>query len=290
MSRTPFQPYRHLLRQAAAVAVAEVRARRELEATACLLLHGEHQHVERTATASYSTAAPTVTVAVSLFNYAHVVRDTLDSIVACTGVDFDVVVVDDHSQDAGVSVVHEFLDAHPHVPAVLLAKGANEGLEQARNTAFAEARGEFVMVVDADNLLEPDGLAALLHAARANPTAAGAYGRLQEFGDANRQRSAAAWSVAELCRRNYIDAQALVRRTWWERLGGYAVYDDDVYGWEDWDLWLRIAAAGGQMEFVDRVVGRYRVSGTSMLSLTNLAHDDSIDALRLRHPKLPWPR
>ncbi|MDO8392685.1 MAG: glycosyltransferase family A protein [Actinomycetota bacterium] len=289
MSRAPFQPHRHLLRRAAAVAVAEVRARRHLEAAACVLHHGEPQHIERSVTSSYDAAAPEVSVAVSLYNYAPVVADTLRSIVASTGVSLEIIVVDDHSHDQGLAVVAEFMSAHPQVPIVLLAKSANEGLEQARNTAFAAARSEFVMVVDADNLLQPEGLGVLLAAARANPLAAGAYGRLQEFGDANGQRSAAPWNVDELCRRNYIDAQALVRRALWQRLGGYATYDDDVYGWEDWDLWLRIAADGGQMEFVDHVVGRYRVTGNSMLSLTNLAHDDSIEALRRRHPTLPWP-
>ena len=47
---------------------------------------------------------------------------------------------------------------------------------------------------------------------------------------------------------------------------------------------------GGYLAFTDREVGLYRVQRESMLSLTNLAHDDAVEAMRLRHPGLPWPK
>ena len=87
---------------------------------------------------------------------------------------------------------------------------------------------------------------------------------------------------------NYIDAQAMWRREAWRRLGGYRDDDDDVYGWEDWDLWLRLAAAGGHARLVPQVLGRYRVQPGSMIALTNLATDDARRSIRRRYPTLPW--
>ena len=52
----------------------------------------------------------------------------------------------------------------------------------------------------------------------------------------------------------------MLRKSAWERLGGYRGDDDLVYGWEDWDLWLRLAADGGQAMLVTQILGRYRVS------------------------------
>ena len=102
-------------------------------------------------------------------------------------------------------------------------------------------------------------------------------------------RSALAWDVDRLCRANYIDAQSMLRKAAWQRLDGYRADDELVYGWEDWDLWLRLAAGGGQAMLVTQILGRYRVQRGSMVALTNLATDDAIAAMRLRYPTLPWP-
>ena len=80
----------------------------------------------------------------------------------------------------------------------------------------------------------------------------------------------------------------MLRKSAWLRLGGYRA-DESVYGWEDWDLWLRLAAEGGQAMLVTQILGRYRVQRGSMISLTNLATDDAIAAMRTRYPTLPWP-
>ena len=81
----------------------------------------------------------------------------------------------------------------------------------------------------------------------------------------------------------------MIRRDAWERLGGYRDDDDHVFGWEDWDLWLRVAASGGHGAFVPEILGRYRVQRGSMIALTNLATDEALDSLEERYPALPWP-
>ena len=91
-----------------------------------------------------------------------------------------------------------------------------------------------------------------------------------------------------LCDANYIDAQALLRKSTLERFGGYRV-DDTMYGWEDWDLWLRLADAGEYGVHVPQMLGRYRTQSGSMVSLTNLAAADLRADLVARYPTLPWP-
>jgi len=185
--------------------------------------------------------------------------------------------------------VRRFVNDHPHVPIVLMAKDANEGLAAARNTGFEAARAPLVMVMDADNAIYPSCLRKLADALQANPEVDATYAILEDFGDQRNIRSALAWDVDRLCRANYIDAQAMFRRSAWERLGGYRADDDLVYGWEDWDLWLRLAATGGRAMLVTQILGRYRVQQGSMIALTNLATDEAIAAMRDRYPSLPWP-
>ena len=284
----PFRPVRDLQLRAKQVAMAENAALRRLDRVACVLAHGTEQHVERVETAAYAGARPEVSVLVTLYNYADVVTETLASIVASEDVAFEVIVVDDHATDASRDVVRTFLAAHPEVPMVLLGKDANEGLAAARNTGFAEARADLVMVMDADNHVYPTALRRLADALLAAPDASAAYSILEDFGAQRNVRSALAWDVDRLCHANYIDAQAMWRRDAWRELGGYRADDDHVYGWEDWDLWLRLADRGGRATLVPQILGRYRVQAGSMIALTNLATDDAITAIRGRYPTLPW--
>jgi hypothetical protein len=284
----PFRPHLELQRRAKRLALAESRALRQMDQLDCLLEHGAAQHTVRVPTPAHAQARPDVSVVVTVYNYAGVIAETLDSIVASEEIAFEVIVVDDHATDHSRQVIADFLDRHPDVPMMLVGKDANEGLAAARNTGFAEARAPLVMVMDADNAVYPLCLRRLADALGADPGAAAAYSILEDFGDRRDIRSALPWDVDRLCAANYIDAQAMWRRSSWEPLGGYRDDDDHVFGWEDWDLWLRLAASGGHATLVAQILGRYRVQSGSMIALTNLATDDAIDAMRARHASLPW--
>lgn len=284
-----FRPHQELQRAAKRAAVAEDRLVRRLDAAACVLHHGTEQHIERWTTAAWDECIPEVTVVVPLYDYASVVVETLDSISASEDVTFEIVVVEDHATDASSNVVRAWMDAHPEVPLLLLGKEVNEGLSAARNTGFDAARAELVMTLDADNLLYPRCLRRLADALRTDPGAAAAYSILEDFGAAAALRSALDWDVERLCRGNYLDAQAMWRRSTWADLGGYRSDEGDVYGWEDWDLWLRLAAHGGRATIVRQALGRYRVQPTSMVALSNVAQDLAVTAIRQRYPSLPWP-
>jgi len=229
-----------------------------------------------------------VSVVVTVFDYAEVVVETLDSILASQGVSFEIVIIDDASTDDSVAVVSEWMDRHTDVAVLLLTGAANRGLTRARNLAIAHARADLVMIMDADNLVYPNCLHRLAAELHADPAAAFSYSTLEAFGADPGLRSAQGWHVPWLCDANYIDAQAMIRRAALERFGGYRV-DDTMYGWEDWDLWLRLAAAGEYGVHVPQMLGRYRTQGGSMVSLTNLAAADLRAGLVARYPDLPWP-
>ena len=284
-----FRPHVELQRAAKRAVLAEDRLVRRVDGVRSVLTHGEHQHLERWTTGSWPAAVPEVSVVVPLYDQADLVVETLDSVAASEAVDFEIVVVEDHAKDTSRATVRAWMEVHDVVPTLLVAKSANEGLSHARNTGFAAARAPLVMAVDADNLVYPRCLRRLADALRADREASAAYSIIEDFGAMAALRSALDWDVERLCRGNYLDAQAMWRREAWERLGGYRPDEGDVYGWEDWDLWLRLAAAGGRATIVRQVLGRYRVQPTSMVALSNVAQDLAIAAIRSRYPTLPWP-
>jgi hypothetical protein len=283
------RPAQALRRRVYLALMAEQRLLRHIERARCRVLHGTDESIERTETPAYANAEPDVSVIVTLYNYAGVVLDTLESTIASTGVELEIVVVDDHSRDDGRAVVARFMADHPDVPMLLLGSDVNRGLAASRNLAVSESRADLVMVMDADNLLYPNCIGTLREALAAEPDAAFAYATLEAFGHEPGLRSELGWFPRWLCEANYIDAQALVRRSTYERYGGYREADDFAYGWEDWELWLRLADAGERGVHVPRMLGRYRTQASSMITITNLVADEMRAHMRELHPSLPWP-
>ncbi len=171
---------------------------------------------------------------------------------------------------------------------LLLGRESNGGLPQARNLGIARARAAKVMILDADNVVYPTCLRRLADALDADPGASFAYATLEAFGAEPGLRSHLPWHVPWLCAANYLDAQAMIRHDVLERHGGYRE-DEWIYGWEDWDLWLRLAVAGEHGVHLPEMLGRYRTQRTSMISMSNLAADAMRAHLVERYPTLPWP-
>ena len=190
-----FDPYRSQRRAVHDQLLAEIAHRRELGRFRALLEYGDGDHVGQHATAAWQRTPPDgdaeVSVVVTLFNYADVVVETLDSIVASSDVDVEIVIVDDHSSDDGGTTVKGWMAANDHVAVLLLTSAANRGLPRARNLAIDHVRSDLVMMMDADNLVYPTCIRRLVDALAADPEAAFAYSTLEAFGAEPGLRSAA---------------------------------------------------------------------------------------------------
>ena len=107
-----------------------------------------------------SETHPKVTVVVPLYNTQRYIAETLRSIAAQSFTDYEVVVVNDASTDAGPSIVEA---AMQHDARIRMVTQENRGLAGARNTGIRHARGTYVAFLDADDLWHPEKLA--MHAA-----------------------------------------------------------------------------------------------------------------------------
>jgi GT2 family glycosyltransferase len=268
---------------------------RHLEQVESAVRFGTNVHIETSYTPSYENVKPDVSVVLTNYNYAHLIGNAIDSVVASSGVVPELIIVDDHSGDDSVSVIRGLMAERPWFPTLLVAKYANQGLSMARNTGFERARSDHVFVLDADNSVYPTGLRTLVDVLRKRPDDAFSYGIIDCFSDTSDDvhlglHSCLPWDPVRLTRANYIDAMALVRKSAWESVGGYDLSMDERFGgWEDYDLWLRFAHQGFAASFVATPVARYRVHGTSMLKSFNWAPEDAFKELRHRYSDLPWP-
>jgi hypothetical protein len=259
---------------------------REVEALQAEAEFGDRDHASLLTTPAWEGLEPEVSVVVTCYNYAHFVIEAIESAMASQGVDLELVVIDDHSSDDSVPAIEELMAANPWFPMMLVARQANGGVARARNAAMARARADLLFMLDGDNVIFPPTLRRLAEALKAAPDADFAYGVLPRS-DGSGVLSHLPWDVARLCRGNYIDTMAMIRQTALVEIGGYDEYFG-LRGLEDYELWLRFAAAGRRGEFVPCFMGSYRVHPTSRQTTVDLDAGAVNRDLRARFPYLPW--
>jgi glycosyltransferase involved in cell wall biosynthesis len=231
---------------------------------------------------------PTVSVVVTLYDYATYIQECLDSVITSDPVPggHEIVVVDDASTDRSRAVVESIM-ARAHIPIRLVKKTLNTGLADARNTGLELARGRAVFILDADNWIYPSCLRSLFEVL-AQGTCAAAYPIIRKFSDQTGEPlgllSARAWDVRSLIRGPYIDAMAMFDRDVVLSVGGYSteLIEHGWFGWEDYDLWLKLACTQQRCENVPSVLASYRVHSTSMLHRTNRSWENIAAYLRVK--------
>lgn len=141
------------------------------------------------------------------------------------------------------------------------------GLASARNTGILHARGEYIMLLDADNYVHLDFIEKSVELFESEPKAAVVYSDAEYFGHKQGRWTVGEFNLQRLMISNYIDACAMVRKSVFEQLGGYDTKMKEIKsGWEDWDMWLRIAFSGKQFYYLPQIGFRYRVNPESMIS------------------------
>jgi glycosyltransferase involved in cell wall biosynthesis len=113
---------------------------------------------------------PTVSVIIPAYNAEKTIVETIASLQQQSFSDFEIIVVDDGSTDQTVATVHAIQD-----PRIKVVSQQNGGVGASRNRGMAEATGEFVSFIDADDLWTPDKLEAQLAALEKHPEAGVAY-------------------------------------------------------------------------------------------------------------------
>jgi glycosyltransferase involved in cell wall biosynthesis len=205
--------------------------------------------------------APLVSVVIPCHGQAAYLEEAIESVLAQTYAQVEVVVVDDGSPDNAARLAGRF-------PWVRCVRQANTGLAGARNAGIRASEGDLLVFLDADDRLLPRALEVGVEELRAHPEAAFAFGRYRRVaGDGRRLENddqprpeEAPYSV--FLRYNYagIPATGIFRRSALEDAGNF---DETVPGAEDYDLGLRLSRLHAVRPHAEEVV-EYRVHGGGM--------------------------
>ena len=224
---------------------------------------------------------------VPCFNHGQYLPEALESVRACPAWQYELVVVDDGSDDALTLDVLERLERDE----VRVLRQPNRGLAAARNAGVAATTGRYVLPLDSDNRVRPRLLEAGIEVLDREPGTGVVYGDPELFGDRAGRREVGSFDLERLVRSNFIDACAVVRRNLIDDCGGFD-WRMPHPGNEDWQLWLCAAERGWAFHYVPEILFDYRVRGDSMLASLKVPERraEVFGWIVAQHPELYGPR
>ncbi|MEM8805098.1 MAG: glycosyltransferase [Cyanobacteria bacterium P01_G01_bin.38] len=216
---------------------------------------------------------PSISVVIPAYNSERTIGDTVQSVLAQTFTDFEIIVINDGSQDRTLERLSAITDSRLHVFSY-----ENSGVAISRNRGIEKAKGEYVAFLDADDLWVSEKLKDQYQALQDSHTAAVAYSWTDYIDDSGAffrpgMRPSFQGDVyRRLLVSNFLEcgSNPLVRRSALQKVGGF---DPDLPPSEDWEMWLRLAKRY-DFVLVESPQILYRVS-TSSASFNLQKHETS---------------
>jgi glycosyltransferase involved in cell wall biosynthesis len=204
---------------------------------------------------------PKISIVIPCYNQGIYLDDALQSIADYPERDnYEIIIVNDGSTDtATLNILKKLETKGCHI-----IHQPNKGLGAARNSGIKAATGKYILPLDCDNKITVAYIDEGIRLLDNDPTLDVVYGNAAYFGEKTGIWESGEFNLQRLMIENYIDACAVFRKSTWEEIGGY---DEKmpVMGYEDWDLWLRIAFANGKFIYINKVCFYYRYTSTSMI-------------------------
>lgn len=200
-----------------------------------------------------------ISVIIPTYNYGDFIADALQSVSEQTYPHWECIVVDDCSTDHTAEVVKKFCERDRRFRYYRLDQ--NAGVSEARNKGLAEAKGEFIQLLDADDVLSTEKLSIQVEFLKEHPKIAFVYSNFIHFTgtpdfslrgeyEAGEKISGSGNAIIRrLLNRNFFRLNTVLFRHDVIRKNG--IFRSDLRSVEDWEFWLRMACAGEAFYFLE---------------------------------------
>ncbi|ASW04889.1 glycosyltransferase [Rhizobium sp. 11515TR] len=215
---------------------------------------------------------PLVSIVVPYFNMGRYIHRTLESALASTYTNIEIVLVDDCSTDAHSRMVLEKIRQAEQFDCVrVVSAPTNVGLSAARNLGIREAQGEFILTLDSDDLIRSDFIELAVNALLRNPKHSLVVPQTAFVSDtsSNAEMSVIDYAlfVGEAVRggamaNRFSTATSLGRRELYLEFP----YDEYLNSYEDWDFYARAVRAGKRFIVSSDIYFYYRRRAGSMIA------------------------
>jgi glycosyltransferase involved in cell wall biosynthesis len=217
---------------------------------------------------------PLVTVAIAYYNLGAHLPATLASLAAQTYPNLEVIVLNDGSTDPFAQEV--FAQQQALYPHFRFLSQDNAGIGATRNRGLAEARGEYFIPMDADNVARPHMIERFVSAMQRNPDLAALTCFCVAFKDEHdlqnqeyqyAYRPTGGPHILAGIKNIYGDANAIFRTAWFRASGGYETDRDS--SWEDLEAFVKLVNAGYRMDTLPEYLFYYRHLETGFSRVTD---------------------
>lgn len=200
----------------------------------------------------------TVSILIPCYNDGKHLLETLDSIWAQTWQNVEVIIADDGSEDKRTIDLLAEVERDGRCRVCHLA---HQGPAAARNEALALAKGEYILPLDADDLIEPEYIQKAVEILKSDSLIGVCYCRADCFGVVQGEWDLPEFSVEQMLVDNVIFVSAVIRRTVFVQARGY----DEAFkaGLEDYDFYLTVIENGWKFHRIPEILFHYRIKEKS---------------------------
>jgi len=181
---------------------------------------------------------PLVSIIIPIYNYGLKFEKTLWSVFNSTYKNFEIIIVNDGSTDEYVIRKLNSIVDHPNIK---ILSQENSGPSSARNYGIKNSNGEFILPLDADDEIHPDYIQSCVSILKNNKKISPVYCDTNHVGEIMGLEKRPEWSFERLKQGPFIVNCSMFRKEAFDECDGY---DSELKGWEDYDLWIRMALKG----------------------------------------------
>jgi O-antigen biosynthesis protein len=225
---------------------------------------------------SWPIDCPLVSIVIPCYNYGKYVEGAINSVLAQTFMNLEILVIDDGSTDIYTIDFLKTLSC----PKTRVIQQINQGLAETRNNGAAAAVGKYVCYLDADDLLEPTYLEKTLTILESDESLGSCYTWVQCFGDINSVWQTQDLEPFTLKDGNTAPSHSVIRKQAWEdvkRQNGSGFLTKYNSFFEDWVFWIDIVQCGYRGQVIKEPLIRYRVHGESLGAQHRLGAKDRLE-------------
>jgi glycosyltransferase involved in cell wall biosynthesis len=181
---------------------------------------------------------PLVSIIIPIYNYGLKLEKTLLSVFNSNYKNIEIIIVDDGSTDEYVINKLNSIQNHSNIKII---KQENSGPSSARNIGIKNSSGDFILPLDGDDEIHPDYIQICVNILKNNKKISPVYCDTNHIGEITGIEKRPEWSFEQLIKGPFIVNCSMFRKEAFEDCGGY---DTNLIGWEDYDLWIRMAIKG----------------------------------------------
>lgn len=198
-----------------------------------------------------------VSVIMPCYNDGAYIEDAVASVKAQTYPEIELIIIDDGSDEPRTRAILEKLESS----GTTLLHTDRQRPAGARNAGIAAAAGEYILPLDADDLIEPSYIEKAVRVLDENDDIGVVYCHADLFGEQSGPWKLPEYSLEEMLLDNVVFVTAMFRREDWRRVGGYRTTME--HGMEDYDFWLSILELDRQICQLPEVLFHYRIKPVS---------------------------